>query len=398
MTKSEKCDVIVIGAGIAGLTAALCLAKQGFHVTIFEKNKHLGEAGAGIQLTPNASRVLIGLGLESALARLAAKPEYVEIGLFSNSETLVKMRLNADTNDSPWFSLRRVDLQSILLKAVSLEPDISLKLGRSIELFTQTDRGIVLKCRNSNDMLSEYQASVLIGADGIWSNVRSIIFNGDKPSFTGYEAWRALLPIENVPPAYIDSKIRLRLGSNCHLVTYPVSNGKELNIVFVRKAHESRDVAGQKSWSYFGSTLELANYLNQTEPVVSALFAQVKKWQVWSLYDMPVADMASEHVALIGDAAHPILPFLAQGAALAIEDAAILADCLKQCGQDYALGLQHFSNLRLKRNKKVSRTARRNGRIYHLGWPLSLVRDWLIKRLGANGMARQYKWLYGWKP
>ena len=400
MTKSEKCDVIIIGAGIAGLTAALCLAQSGFHVTVFERSKELEEAGAGIQITPNASNILIGLGLETALQNLASKPDYLEVGRLSKPENLAKMDINAISieNGAPWLSLRRADLQSVLLKAVMLEPDVSLKLGRTIELFTQTDTGIIIKCRNSNDMLSEYQASVLIGADGIWSSVRSIIFGELQPSFTGYEAWRALLPIENVPKSYVSNTIKLKLGKNCHLVTYPVCSGKMLNMVFIRKANEARDIAAQKSWSYIGSTPELAYYLRQADPEISSLFEQVKKWHVWSLYDMPVADMALGHVTFIGDAAHPILPFLAQGGAMAIEDAAILASHLVSHPKNCALALTEFAASRQKRNRKVSRLARRNGRIYHLGWPFNLCRNWFIKQLGSRGMARQYRWLYGWKP
>ncbi len=399
MTQSEKCDVIITGAGIAGLTTALCLARAGLNVTIFERSKELEEAGAGIQLTPNAARILIGLGLENELKTVSSTPEYLEIGYISKNTPLAEMDLE-DTSQiygAPWFSLRRANLQSILLKAVALEPDISLKLGQTIELFTQSETGVVIKCRSPSDVLSEYQGSILVGADGLWSGVRSIISGSFQPSFTGYEAWRALLPIEDVPSDYLENKIKLRLGTNCHLVTYQVSKGKALNIVFIQKANNSRDLAGGKSWSHVGCTFDLEQCLKQADPAVCTLFEKVKKWQVWSLYDMPVSKMALGNVVIIGDAAHPILPFLAQGAAMAIEDAAVLAECLKNQAEDYPSALQKFSRLRQKRNKTVSRNARRNGHIYHLGWPLNLFRNLFITMLGSQGMANKYKWLYGWK-
>jgi salicylate hydroxylase len=403
MSQSEKCDVIIIGAGIAGLTAALCLAKNGLSVTIFERSQKLEEAGAGVQLTPNASRVLCDLGLEEELVRVSAIPQALHIGTLSNTAQLSQLDLQALAAQygAPWLALRRADLQKILLKAVLQEPDITLKLGRTIELFTQTDTGVIVKCRAPNDSLLEYQASLLVGADGIWSGVRPYISSPMQPYFTGFEAWRALLPADLVPEFYKNNTVRLQLGHGCHLVTYPISPSNTLNIVLIRRANEQRDVAGKKSWSHSASATELSSVLQQASPEMVKLFSMVKSWQVWSLYDMPVAQMAAGHVALIGDAAHPILPFLAQGAALAIEDAAIMAKCLDvQHGNmaNFPQALLKFVALRQKRAKKVASAACNNGRIYHLGWPLSLARDKTIKFLGAKGMAHKYKWLYGWKP
>jgi salicylate hydroxylase len=402
MTQSAQCDVIIVGAGIAGLTAALCMAKIGLAVTIFERSQKLEEAGAGIQLTPNASHILCDLELGEELARVAATPQALHIGTLNQHTPFVQMNLQelAAQYGAPWLTLRRADLQTVLLKAVQREPDITLKLGRTIELFTQTASGVIIKCRTPNDTLLEYHASILIGADGIWSGVRPFVSNPTQPHFTGFEAWRALLTPDLVPEYYMDNTVRLQLGKACHMVTYPTSNAHALNIVLIRKASEQRDVAGKKSWSHLASTSELQSIIRQSGKEAATLLQAVTKWQVWSLYDTPVANMASGHIALIGDAAHPILPFLAQGAALAIEDAAILAKCLDvQQGNisNITESLLKFSNIRQKRAKKIAAAARMNGRIYHLGWPISLARDKSIKLLGAKGMARKYKWLYGWK-
>jgi salicylate hydroxylase len=402
MYQSEKCDVIIIGAGIAGLTAALCLTKIGLSVIVFERSQKLEEAGAGIQLTPNASHILCELGLEEELLRLSAAPQALHIGSLSQHIPFVQMNLQslATQYGAPWLTVRRADLQKILLDAVLREPDITLKLGRTIELFTQADSGIIVKCRTPNDSLIEYQASLLIGADGIWSRVRPFISTPIEPFFTGFEAWRALIPANLVPDYYRDNTVRLQFGSGCHMVTYPTSNAHALNIVLIRKASEQRDLAGKKSWSHLASSTELQSITSQAGESAATLLKAVQKWQVWSLYDMPVATMAVGHVALIGDAAHPILPFLAQGAALAIEDAAVLAKCLDvQHGNiaNFAPALLQFAQLRQKRAKHVASAARMNGRIYHLTWPLSLMRNKTIKLLGAKGIIRKYKWLYGWK-
>ncbi len=409
MTSTEKSDAIIIGAGIGGLTAALALSRIGMSVTIFERSAKLDEIGAGIQLTPNASRVLVELGLEAELRKCAATPAMLEIGRLSKPSTLIMMSLDslAKKHGAPWFTLRRSDLQNVLLGAVQRDPHILLRLGQTIELFTQTQLGVLTKSRTLADMLQEQEASVLVGADGIWSSIRSYVSNPEPPHFCGFEAWRTIVPASAAISGFGSADtVRLYLGYNCHLVAYPVHQDGTTNIVLIRRASEPRDMKGRQiltnaTWSHTGLNNELEPILSQASTKVRQLLETIDDWRVWSLYDMPVARMADGHVALIGDAAHPVLPFLAQGAALAIEDAAALAKSLERARGDrnlFPAALQNFAAKRQKRANSVRSAAKRNAFAYHMKWPLSLARDKALGLLGGNNMARQYEWLYGWHP
>ena len=396
-------DVLISGAGIGGLTAALCLAKVGLGVTIVERSPQFEEAGAGIQLSPNASRVLIELGLGDRLQAIASPPTALCVSRLSGDKCLARLPLQklAERHGAPYLVLRRADLQSLLLESVRRNPDIALLPGRTIEFFTASRDGIAATIRALNDTLAEHQASALIGADGLWSTIRQTLGNLEQPYFTGYEAWRALLPADQVPGGMpTETRVTLKLGNGCHLVHYPVDEGRFLNIVAVQHAQGERESRIHQNWSHAGLAAELGGVIAQAEPSTAALLSAVGSWQVWSLYDMPVAKMASGNVALIGDAAHPILPFMAQGAAMAIEDADTLARCLAGMGGDrlrFAEALARYAKLRERRTRKVRALARKNGRTYHMGFPMALARDRVMSLLGAEGMMRRYKWLYGWK-
>ena len=396
-------DILISGAGIGGLTAALCLAKVGLGVTIIERSPQFEEAGAGIQLSPNASRILVELGLGERLHAIAAPPAALSVGRLSAEKSLLRLPLQtlAERHGAPYLVLRRADLQSLLLDAVRRNADIALMPGRTIEFFAASRDGISATIRALNDTLSEHQASALIGADGLWSTIRPTLGNLEQPYFTGYEAWRAMLPVDQVPGGLPDEPtVTLKLGRGCHLVHYPVDQGRFLNIVAVQHAQGERESRIHQNWSHAGLSAELGGVVEQAEPATAALLRAVGSWQVWSLYDMPVAKMSAGNVALLGDAAHPILPFMAQGAALAIEDADTLARCLAKTGGDrlkFAEALANYAKLREKRARKVRTLARKNGRSYHMGFPLASARDGVMRLLGARGMMRRYKWLYGWQ-
>ena len=404
MKLNDADDILISGAGIGGLTAALSLAKIGLGVTIVERSPQFEEAGAGIQLSPNAARVLVDLGLRPQLEAIATAPAALSLGSLSNAKMLATLPLQAlaAKHGAPYLVLRRADLQTILLDAVRKSPDIRLLTGRTIERFTASNDGIVANCRTLNDSITEHQASALIGADGLWSSIRASVGNATTPHFTGYEAWRALLPADQVPGGIPDGPgdVSLRLGRDCHAVFYPVAQGRFMNIVVVQQARNARELRARHDWSHAGLPAELGSVIAQAEPAMADLLKAVGSWQVWSLYDMQVATMAQGNVALLGDAAHPILPFLAQGAAIAIEDADTLSRCLAKVGGDrtrFNEALAQYAKLRQRRARKVRKAARKNGKVYHMAFPWTLARDRVIRLLGAGGMMRRYKWLYGWK-
>ena len=233
----------------------------------------------------------------------------------------------------------------------------------------------------------------LIGADGLWSRVRDLSGDTSPPVFTGYEAWRALAPAAGAT----QPRVTLHLGPGRHAVHYPVAGGRETNLVVVRQASEARE-----GWSREGDSRVLAAGLSGASQPLRDLAAAADGWQVWSLFDRKPAAMAKGRIALIGDAAHPVLPFLAQGASLAIEDAAVLARMLaerltREGSPGVPAAMAAYAAARAARVARVQEASRVNGRSYHLGWPLSLARDIALKRLGPDGLRRRYGWLYDWR-
>ncbi len=391
--------ILIAGAGIGGLTTALCLAKSGHQVTIFERRDRLEEDGAGIQISPNASRVLVTLGLEPSLASVAVAARNLIVRRLSDAHSIARMALNDLTQryKSPYWLLRRADLQSALLAAVNATPGINVDYGRTVDTVQQRPGGLAVSSTTANDTArTEETFDLLVGADGLWSSIADQVdVQGGKPRFTGYEAWRALLPAENIPPALHGPDVALWLGSGTHIVTYPVASGAFLNIVLVREG-----ASAETGWTRAGNASALSSLLTHAAPDLRRLLEQVTAWQIWSLFDAPVRPMASNRIALVGDAAHPVLPFLAQGAALAIEDAAALATRLTHTvlADETALtrNLLRYDRERRPRAMNVQRAARSNGKTYHLGWPASLVRDQAMSLLGGSNLLRRYDWLYGW--
>jgi salicylate hydroxylase len=393
--------VAIAGGGIGGLSAALCLARAGHHVTVFERRARVEEAGAGIQLSPNASRILIELGLGPALERLADQPAQLNVRRLTDGAELATMSFAdlAIRHRAPYWALRRADLHGVLLAAAEATPGITLRHGETVrdagmveDIFTVTTKG-----DGGNRTTDAFD--LLVGADGLWSATSRILHPRvlPDPRFTGYEAWRAMLPPAEATGLPQASDVGLWLGSGAHVVHYPVASGTMLNIVLVRRGNN--DTPG---WSRPGSAPVLAPEIAQAARPLRQLLEKVADWQVWSLFDASGVAMAGRHIALVGDAAHPVLPFLAQGACLAIEDAACLGVALARAdfanATSLAAALTRYDTMRRARAAEVQRAARMNGRTYHLGRPFSHARDAVMRAMGPNGMARRYDWLYGWKP
>ena len=389
-------DVTVVGAGIGGLTAALALSRIGRQVTLVERRTGFTEVGAGLQLSPNAMRILGELGLAQAVARQACEPQRVvirsvrsgrEIGEVAQGPYMLK-RFGA-----PNYVIHRADLQTILLDAVRAQPNIRLLMGRTLEYLDQQDGHVTLGFTRSGAKREDITSALVIGADGGWSKTRPLIGDSRSPAYQGYVAWRATIPRKEAPPELAGEETGLWLGRNGHIVHYPVSAGRSFNIVVIR-----RQPKAASGWSEPGERMQLLEAFRNAAPGLRRLLETPREWLLWSLHDLPARTLAQGRVALIGDAAHPVLPFMAQGAAMAIEDAATLMRSLQASPSEPEAALAQYARTRLTRVRRIQDTARRNGRIYHSGGVMAFGRNMVMRRLGPQGMAERYGWIYDWRP
>lgn len=393
--------IFVAGAGIGGLTAALALAARGFRVVILEKTERLEEAGAGLQLSPNASRVLIDLGLQPRLAARAVTPEAVSIMSARSGGEIVRLPLGEAASaraGAPYWVMHRADLQAALQAEVNNCPDIELRLGYQFEDTAAHAKGLTVVQRSGIKRQQEV-AMALVGADGIWSSVRQHLFPQAQPQFTGLIAWRGTVDATRLPREYTSRRVQLWMGPNAHLVAYPISAARQINIVAVVAGNWNRP-----GWSAPGDTGEIKNVFSapQWPGTARMLVGAVDEWHKWALFTVTGGgEWSKGATALLGDAAHAMLPFVAQGAAMAIEDAAVLAKCLGETlhegAPSIALAMQRYARLRLPRVTQVQRAARQSGRIYHLTGPAAFARDLAIRLMGANRVLARQDWIYDWR-
>jgi 2-polyprenyl-6-methoxyphenol hydroxylase-like FAD-dependent oxidoreductase len=390
-------SVIVAGAGIGGLTAALALSRNGFRVTVLEQTERLSETGAGIQLSPNAARCLIDLGVGERLRPHVTTPMALRVLVGYSGREIVRMPLGeaAQRYGAPYWIIHRGDLQAALVAAVTQEHDVSLKLGMRVEDFATHSHGVTVSANGPGGIWHE-RGHALIAADGLWSDSRARLGFKDPPRFAGRTAWRALIPASEVPAELREPLIHLWLGRDAHLVHYPVKAGAVINVVVI-----TTDSWNAPGWSAPASRIELLPRLpaERWAPQARALVREPETWLKWALYDhRPLPNFCYGAAALIGDAAHPMLPFLAQGAAMAIEDAVVAAHRLTRIPDDAVAALQSYSALRWARTRKVQRLAARNGVRYHLSPLPAMLRNAAMHAMGGAWLLRHYDWLYDWRP
>jgi salicylate hydroxylase len=388
--------VIVAGAGIGGLTAALALVAKGFRAVVLEQAPRLDETGAGIQLSPNATRILIALGLDKAVAPSAVVPHFIRVRKARSGNEIVQVPLGGFAErryGAPYWLLHRGDLQAILADAARAHPDITLRLADRVEDFAVHANGVTVAGRHGQQTFEERGLAV-VGADGLWSTLRARLGDAAPPSFGGRTAWRALVPANLVAPECREPVVELWLGWKTHLVHYPVKAGALVNVVAI-----VRDSWEKPGWNEAGKRHEiLGHFLPRwwAEPA-RALLGTPDNWLKWALYDrLPLRRWGEGPITLIGDAAHPMLPFLAQGAALAIEDAAVLAECLSQ-SDDPVAGMRRYEKWRRGRTAKAQRAARKNGARYHMAGPDATVRNLVLRWMGGRRLLAHYDWLYDWR-
>jgi salicylate hydroxylase len=388
-------QALIAGGGIGAMAAALAAARAGWEIRLYEQADTFSDVGAGIQLGPNATRLLQGWGLGRALSQVAALPEQLSVRSASSGSELGSLALGGrciERYGAPYATLHRADLHALLLASVAGRGEVHLNLNAPVAGFTNSPEGVQVDWADGHRV----EGDVLIGADGLWSAVRKQLLADVPPQPTGHLAYRALVRQTDLPLSLRSQQVTVWLGPRLHVVSYPVRVGEMLNVVVILHGEPPSDA---QDWDQLALAADVEAGLAGQCAQLLALVEAMPSWRLWALCERPpmhsADQMASGRVALLGDAAHPMRPYLAQGACMAIEDAAELGRCLAGVVRplaDLPLALRHYALQRWQRNARVQARAVRNGKIFHATGPLRLARDVSLRLLGQRLLDQP--WLY----
>lgn len=389
--------IVIAGAGLGGLTTALALAEEGFRSVVVEQMERVETIGAGIQLSPNATRILIGLGLANRLRASAVVPSGIRVLRAETGHEIVRIPLEdvEERYGAPYWVMHRGDLVGALLAAARENPEINLELGARVETFATHTNGVTVKALRKQNAV-DAQGSAFIGADGLWSVVRAGLGDTAPPRFVRRVAWRAMVPADMAPPQMRTAEVTLWLGRKSHIAHYPVQGGQTINVVAI-----AADGWNEPGWSTEAKPSEvMARFpAGRWSRHIRDLLGIPERWMKWALAERPIPKRWGEdQTTLLGDAAHPTMPFLAQGAALAIEDAAVLARRLAASPENPASALRLYEADRRTRAAQVQKAARKNGNVYQYSGPDAAVRNIVMRTLGGQRLRNRYDWIYGWRP
>ncbi|SMX34485.1 FAD-dependent monooxygenase [Actibacterium lipolyticum] len=376
----------VLGGGIGGLAAATALAQRGAQVTVLEQADAIREVGAGMQISPNGAAVLRGLGLGPMLEDMGVRARAVRLVDFRKSSKVLELDLSK--TDGAYYFVHRADLHNLLATAAR-EAGVKLRLLQKItNVELCGEEGV----RVTSAQGAERKAQFLIGADGLHSVLRDVVNGPSTPEFTGQVAWRATVPVDESR----EPVVTVHMGPGRHIVSYPLRGGKAMNFVAV----EERDIWAEESWSHTDDPENLRAAFAGFAPDIRALLDRVESVHLWGLFRHPVAETWFKgNAALIGDAAHPTLPFLAQGANMALEDAWALTSALAN-NDDTQQALAAYQAVRRKRCEKIVDAASKNARNYHLSFPPLRFAAHTALRVGGalapSVMLGKFDWLYGY--
>ena len=401
-------NVLIAGGGIGGVATGLAAARAGWHATVFERAAEFSEVGAGVQLGPNVTRILQAWGMGAALKQVAAFPAGLHARSLKTGEVLATFPVKQAVTQygAPYACLHRADLHGLLLKAAARE-GVQVVNDAAVQKVGQSENQAVFDVVQRSH-LSHYSAAVGVAADGVWSPLRQQLLGDGLPSFTGHIAYRALVAQADLPQHLRSQDASVWMGAQAHVVSYPVRGGDYLNVVCLAEGRlledDAKHLPALHTWnaqkSQAQTLAELSHALRGACVPLVDLMRACSDWRLWPLCGRPVMQGAHEHaqgrLALVGDAAHPMLPYLAQGAGMAIEDAAELASQLQDAAwAQVPERLHQFANARWQRNARVQARAVRNGKIFHATGGVQWVRDLGLRLMGPHLM--DMPWLYGYR-
>ena len=396
MDKVEN-SMLIVGGGIGGLAAALACAQKGAKPLLLERATQFSEVGAGIQMGPNVTRTLFSWGLEKALNEFTFVPQSLQVRDAVSGQTLGTLTLgqrSLEKYGAPYVTVHRADLHHVLLQKVLNDGLAELKLQSQVDSLQEIHDGISVQVRDiQTGQIEAIKSPAMVGADGLWSDTRNYVLTNTPPRVTGLVAYRALLPMRLLPEVLRQQDVMVWVGSRMHAVLYPVRGGEFLNMVVIAPGQLPESL---KDWDHDANQEELFEVLGVLYPHLKDVLEAVPAWRRWPICDRPplvsASQMAKGRIALLGDAAHPMRPFLAQGAGMAIEDAAALAACWAQVDLPLNARWQLYAQMRWARNARVQARSIRNGRIFHMQGPMRWGRDLAMLLMGESLM--DVPWLY----
>jgi salicylate hydroxylase len=385
--------ISIVGAGLGGLAAAIALSARGFEVRVFEQAPELGEVGAGVQLAPNATRVLNALGLQQEIMKTAFEPERHAVVNWKTGKVTAATQMKGVYEKqfgARYLTFHRADLHAALLQAV---PSKQITLNAKCRSVEDNGRSVVLRFEDG----TEVESDLVIGADGIHSKVRESLYGPLAPRFTGVICWRGVVPVGAVPKDTISRDMGAWLGPRSTLVTYYLRRGELINWAAFYEGNEWRE----ESWKTFANPDEVLRTYEAWHPSINTLISKTTQLYKWAVFERdPLPQWTKGRVTLLGDSSHPMLPYLAQGGCMAFEDAYVLAAALAKSPENVVGALKLYESLRLPRASKVQLASRNRGPINNVTSPIvRATRDigYAVQKL-INPSKHTYKveWIYNY--
>ncbi|MCV6574691.1 MAG: FAD-dependent monooxygenase [Cohaesibacter sp.] len=398
---SKSLSIIIAGGGIGGLSAAIALAQRNINVTVLERGKALCEVGAGIQISPNATGILKSWNVWDKLDDQAVIPPHIQIRSGTSGSLLSELATKDITKryNAPYMVIHRGDMQRALYDRARELKQITILDYHQLRHLDQSATGVTVICEKtdpdgSNSQNITLQADGLIAADGVWSKIRTDYMGNSPPAYSGKTAWRTTMPSQMVTEHINRHNVNLWIAPKAHLVHYPLIGGHMMNIVAI-----VQDDWNEEGWNTKGDPAWLNQRFSRWPKEMRRLLSERDNWLKWALCGVdPSQPWTKGKVALLGDAAHAMLPFMAQGAVMAMEDAEILARALSEVPGPVETALLAYETARKERACKVVARAQKNGEIYHMSGAMAMARNVTMRLMPDSQLLNQFDWIYRWTP